>query len=195
MKNKHKDSHNKENNLASMPLEYIGMFYNGGHPDACDMLQGPCACGAWHHQEEWPEWLQLEVFGGYIKYDGPLSYPRKSIAEKVEERIKMYQKHHKPTGLHAPDYVAGEEHKRRQEMSKWLDYPEEDGWYFLRWNWWGSGAACECVYVYTNEDEDTGERFVSRLNMPNMVINNLTHGHRWIKIKLPDIKEQKLCEK
>ena len=28
----------------------------------------------------------------------------------------MCQKHHKPTGLHASDYAAGEEYKRRQDM-------------------------------------------------------------------------------
>jgi len=53
---------NTKNNLASMPTKYIGEFYNGC-VDPCDMLSGPCACGAWHHQEEWPNKLQLEVFG------------------------------------------------------------------------------------------------------------------------------------
>ena len=63
MINKHKDCYNEKNGLANMPIEYIGKFYNGGCPDPCDMLSGPCACGASHKQEEWPNWLQLEVFG------------------------------------------------------------------------------------------------------------------------------------
>jgi hypothetical protein len=62
MRNKHKEHYNPKNNLASMPKEYLGKFYNAC-TDPCDMLQGPCACGAWHHQEEWPDKIQLEVFG------------------------------------------------------------------------------------------------------------------------------------
>ena len=54
---------NPKNNLASMPSKYVGRFYNGGCPDECDMLQGACACGATHHQEEWPDDIQMEVFG------------------------------------------------------------------------------------------------------------------------------------
>ena len=45
-----------------MPEEYLGQFYNAC-TDPCDMLQGPCACGAWHHQEEWPDEIQTEIFG------------------------------------------------------------------------------------------------------------------------------------
>uniref|UniRef100_A0A6M3JZ92 Uncharacterized protein n=1 Tax=viral metagenome TaxID=1070528 RepID=A0A6M3JZ92_9ZZZZ len=55
--------YNPNNNLASMPFTWIGLFYNGGCPDPCDMLSGPCACGAWHHQYEWPDVLQVSVFG------------------------------------------------------------------------------------------------------------------------------------
>lgn len=62
MINKHKDCYNKNNGLANMPIEHVGKFYNAC-TDPCDMLQGPCACGATHKQEEWPDWLQLEVFG------------------------------------------------------------------------------------------------------------------------------------
>ena len=62
MINKHKDCYNEKNGLANMPIEYVGKFYNI-HTYPCDMLSGPCACGAWHNQEEWPDWLQLEVFG------------------------------------------------------------------------------------------------------------------------------------
>lgn len=53
---------NKDNGLASMPDKYVGLFYNAC-TDPCDMLEGPCACGAWHHQAEWPDNIQMEVFG------------------------------------------------------------------------------------------------------------------------------------
>jgi hypothetical protein len=62
MINKHKDCYNEKNGFASMPIEHIGKFYNAC-TDPCDMLSGPCACGAGHGQQEWPDWLQLEVFG------------------------------------------------------------------------------------------------------------------------------------
>lgn len=61
MKHNHPDF-NPKNNLASMPKKYLGQFYNAC-TEPCDMLQGPCACGAWHHQEEWPDEIQKEVFG------------------------------------------------------------------------------------------------------------------------------------
>jgi len=53
---------NPQNNLANMPKKYLGLFYNACN-EPCDMLQGPCACGAWHHQTEWPDEIQLEIFG------------------------------------------------------------------------------------------------------------------------------------
>lgn len=33
--------------------EHWEPYYNGGCSDPCDMLQGPCACGAWHYLYEW----------------------------------------------------------------------------------------------------------------------------------------------
>lgn len=51
-----------DNGLRAMPEEFLGKFFNAC-TDACDMLVGPCACGAWHHQEEWPDTLQMEIFG------------------------------------------------------------------------------------------------------------------------------------
>lgn len=36
-----------------MPKEWIGQYFNGGCTEPCDMLSGPCACGATHHIEEW----------------------------------------------------------------------------------------------------------------------------------------------
>lgn len=59
---------NLKNGLASMPLEYIGLFWNAC-TDPCDMLSGPCACGAWHQQEEWPDDLQMKVFGSISSKD------------------------------------------------------------------------------------------------------------------------------
>ena len=50
------------NSVMPMPIEYIGKFYNAC-TDPCDMLEGPCACGAWYHQEEWPDNIQMKVFG------------------------------------------------------------------------------------------------------------------------------------
>ncbi len=41
-----------ENNLMSMPVAWIGQVHNAS-TDPCDMLCGPCACGAWHHLNEW----------------------------------------------------------------------------------------------------------------------------------------------
>jgi len=58
---KYSHHYNKKNRMASMPEEYLGKFTNGG--EECDMLVGPCACGATHSQEEWPDEIQKEVFG------------------------------------------------------------------------------------------------------------------------------------
>ncbi len=38
--------------MLIMPKKYIGQFYNGSNV-ACDMIIGPCACGATHDIEEW----------------------------------------------------------------------------------------------------------------------------------------------
>ena len=73
---KYREHYNPKNDLASMPEEYVGQFFNGC-VDPCDMLQGPCACGASHHQEEWPDSIQLEVFG-FISQKGSIikRYPK-----------------------------------------------------------------------------------------------------------------------
>jgi hypothetical protein len=39
--------------IISMPEILIGTIHNGSCPDPCDMLVGPCACGATHHWDEW----------------------------------------------------------------------------------------------------------------------------------------------
>ena len=36
-----------------MPDEMRGRFHNGKCPEACDMVDGPCACGATHKVKEW----------------------------------------------------------------------------------------------------------------------------------------------
>ena len=38
--------------IIPIPKEWIGCFYNAC-TEPCDMLQGPCACGASHYLEEW----------------------------------------------------------------------------------------------------------------------------------------------
>jgi len=43
---------NRTNGLISMPKKYQNKFHNAC-TDACDMLIGPCACGAWHHTRDW----------------------------------------------------------------------------------------------------------------------------------------------
>jgi hypothetical protein len=48
------ECYNPDNGLASMPTEWLGQFWNAC-TEPCDMLIGPCACGAWHHLYEWPK--------------------------------------------------------------------------------------------------------------------------------------------
>ena len=77
----HHPNYNLDNDLVDMPKKYYGRFHNAC-TDPCDMLQGPCACGAWHSQEEWPEDIQREVFGTHKKYEGPMPWPRNPIRRK-----------------------------------------------------------------------------------------------------------------
>jgi hypothetical protein len=72
-------------------------------------------------------------------------------------------------------------------MNKWLKYPEEDGHYFLRWNWWAKENT-ECVNVYTDESNECWS-YVSRLCMSDMNVDDLPKGCLWMKIDLPDIEE------
>ena len=39
------------NNYLAMPSQF--KFRNGVW-EYCDMVQGPCACGAYHYLEDWP---------------------------------------------------------------------------------------------------------------------------------------------
>lgn len=41
--------------LASWPREWMYRYYNGRTNEPCDMLVGPCACGAWHREHEWKQ--------------------------------------------------------------------------------------------------------------------------------------------
>ena len=47
-----KSEFNPRLNMA-FPVEWIGQYRNGGCTDPCDMISGPCACGATHHFDEW----------------------------------------------------------------------------------------------------------------------------------------------
>ena len=49
------------NRLQEMPEKYYGQFRNGGCTDPCDMVAGPCACGAWHKLSEWPDEVRREA--------------------------------------------------------------------------------------------------------------------------------------
>lgn len=37
-------------------------YYNGTTSTPCDMLEGPCACGATHDLKEWPERMAKSNF-------------------------------------------------------------------------------------------------------------------------------------
>ncbi len=41
-----------DNGLVGMPKDWIGQVHNAC-TDPCDMICGPCVCGAWHHFDEW----------------------------------------------------------------------------------------------------------------------------------------------
>ena len=47
-----KSEFNPRLNMA-FPVEWIGQYRNGDCTDPCDMISGPCACGATHHFDEW----------------------------------------------------------------------------------------------------------------------------------------------
>ena len=43
-----------------MPPEMIGKHHNACN-EPCDMIHGPCACGAWHNAKEWIIKLQAKL--------------------------------------------------------------------------------------------------------------------------------------
>lgn len=55
------------NGLLGWPDEWTDRHHNACN-DPCDMLRGPCACGAWHDEDE--EWVQraLEHYNAEIRY-------------------------------------------------------------------------------------------------------------------------------
>ena len=44
------------NNFVEYPGHWPRWVNGTGEP--CDMLQGPCACGAWHNLQEWERPIQ-----------------------------------------------------------------------------------------------------------------------------------------
>lgn len=44
-----------KNPLDLIPMPERLTITQCGSNDQCDMLQGPCACGAWHNLNDWPE--------------------------------------------------------------------------------------------------------------------------------------------
>lgn len=52
----------RQNDLIQMPASIYGRYHNGQITEPCDMIEGPCACGAWHHFYEWdPEIMELVI--------------------------------------------------------------------------------------------------------------------------------------
>ena len=45
---------------ASIPMPEGIDMHNGGHA-RCDMADGPCACGAWHHLTDWPPEVRAAI--------------------------------------------------------------------------------------------------------------------------------------
>lgn len=44
---------NPRSELLAWPRDWQFRYRNGG--EECDVLVGPCSCGAWHHAEEWSD--------------------------------------------------------------------------------------------------------------------------------------------
>ena len=55
----------KENGMVPWPDGWDGENHNGTH-EPCDMLVGPCSCGAWHHEKEYWVRRALEVHNAII---------------------------------------------------------------------------------------------------------------------------------
>ena len=47
------------NGSVPWPQDWTDRHYNGGR-EPCDMLVGPCSCGAWHQESE--DWVQAMLF-------------------------------------------------------------------------------------------------------------------------------------
>ena len=44
----------RDNGFIVMPEKFLGKFFNAC-TESCDFIEGPCACGAWHHLRDWPK--------------------------------------------------------------------------------------------------------------------------------------------
>ncbi len=70
-----------------MPDIMQGQFHNAC-TDSCDMIDGPCACGAWHNAKEW-----LERLVEYIKqYKLKLTEKDIEIKEIMQPQLKKHKK-------------------------------------------------------------------------------------------------------
>jgi hypothetical protein len=60
------------NPLICYPVDWPKRF--NGNNEPCDMLQGPCCCGAWHNLSEWGEHKDrghsVQFVHKYTKYAG-----------------------------------------------------------------------------------------------------------------------------
>ena len=56
----------KQNGMVAWPDGWDGQNYNGTN-EPCDMLVGPCSCGAWHHEDEYWVRRALEVHNAIIR--------------------------------------------------------------------------------------------------------------------------------
>lgn len=45
------------NEVRMVLLPFLALPGEG--PSKCDMLRGPCACGAWHRVKDWPRWVLI----------------------------------------------------------------------------------------------------------------------------------------
>ena len=77
----------KQDNLVPMPVGWIGQYHNACN-NPCDMLHGPCVCGAWHHLNEWIINRKKLTKGGW------------------QEPVKMIDGHVKPLAQYLAEYLA-----------------------------------------------------------------------------------------
>ena len=68
-----------------MPVDMRGLFHNGSCPDSCDMIDGPCACGASHNAKEWIAKLTKHI----SKLQAQLTTAKKQILdyEQIEASV------------------------------------------------------------------------------------------------------------
>lgn len=83
--------HLRKKSEFDMPDEMRGHFHNGQCPDACDMIDGPCACGAWHSAKEWIGKLnrQLQTELDSAKEEANISKRMNKIDELQAENERL----------------------------------------------------------------------------------------------------------